>query len=80
MKYLVIEIQKTASGEIATLVTAHDTINEARSKYHTILASAAISDLPSHAAVLLEETGTSIASECYINEEEPEPNIIEEVV
>lgn len=65
MKYLVIEIQKGEDGAIANLVTAHDSLNEARSKYHSVLAAAAVSELPSHAAVLLEENGTSIASECY---------------
>lgn len=74
MKFVVIEIQKTKDGQIANLVTVHETINGAENKYHTILAAAAISGLPSHAAVILEENGNQIAHECYTTEEpEPEP-------
>lgn len=72
MKFLVIEIQKGKDGKIANLVTAHDRINDAQAKYHTILAAAAKSGLPSHAAVILEENGSEIAHECYVNEKEPE--------
>lgn len=72
MKFLVIEIQKDDRGKIANLVTAHDRINDAQAKYHTILAAAAKSGLPSHAAVILEENGSEIAHECYVNEKEPE--------
>lgn len=74
MKYVVIEIQKGEDGTIANLVTAHNNLNEAWSKYHGVLSAAAISRLPSHAAVLMEENGTPIAHECYTVEPEPEPN------
>ena len=73
MKYLVIEIQKNADGAVGNLVYAYDSINDAESKYHTVLASAAVSGLPSHAAVLLNETGFCVKHECYIVEPEPEP-------
>ena len=73
MKFLVIEIQKDKEERISNLVTSHDTINEAESKYHSILAAAAISGLPSHAAVIMEENGNPIAHECYVVEPEPAP-------
>lgn len=70
MKYVVIEIQKTAQGQIANLVTSYDTKLEAESHYHTILASAALSDLPAHGAVIIDENCVPIAWQCYTNSEE----------
>ena len=63
--FVVIEIQKNGSGEIATLVNVYDDHNTAEQKYHTILAAAAVSGLPSHAAVMLLENGQEIKHECY---------------
>lgn len=65
MKYLVIEIQTNADGTVGNIVTAHDTRNAAESAYHSVLASAAISQLPMHAASLLASDGTLIDSRCY---------------
>lgn len=67
MKYVVIEIQKTTSGAIANLVTSYDTKAEAESHYHSILASAAVSNLPSHGAVIIDENCMPIAWQCYTN-------------
>lgn len=64
--FLVIEIQKGDS--IANIVTTYDTINEAENKYHTILASAAVSAVPKHSAVMLDENGDFIKSECFEHE------------
>lgn len=72
MNYIVIEIQKDKSDKIATLVTTHADIQDARAKYHTVLAAAAKSGLPLHGALILEENGAQVARECY--EIEPEPN------
>lgn len=38
--YIVIELQKNGD-QVANIVTAHETENDAYSKYHTILAAAA---------------------------------------
>lgn len=67
MKYVVIEIQKTTSGAIANLVTSYDTKAEAESHYHTILAAAALSNLPSHGAVIIDENCVPIAWQAYTN-------------
>lgn len=69
MKYIVVEIQKTAQGQIANLVTAYDTKKEAESHYHTVLAAAALSDLPAHGAVIIDENCMPIAWQCYTNNE-----------
>lgn len=65
MKYLVIELQTAADGSVANLVTAHDTRNAAESKYHHVLAAAAVSNLPVHAAVLIASDGGFIAAQSY---------------
>ena len=65
MKYVVIEMQTAADGTVGNLVTAYDTRNAAESGYHSVLAAAAISALPQHAAALLTSTGTLIDSRCY---------------
>ena len=66
MKYIVMEIQN--SGSVATLVTQHDTKNDAEAKFHAVLAAAAISSVPVHSAVLLTDEGVWLRSECYKHE------------
>lgn len=53
MKYLVIEIQTNTDGSVGNIVTAYDDRNTAESAYHGILASAAVSSLPCHAAMIV---------------------------
>lgn len=65
MKYIVIEMQKNAEGQVANLVTAHDTLAEAESKFYTILASAAINDVPVHSAIIVSEEGFPVKHQCY---------------
>lgn len=85
MKYLVVEIQKFETGAMSTPTWAYDELNAAQSKYHSVLAAAAISKLPCHSAVLMNETGFCIAHECFTHvepepEPEPEPEAEEEEV
>ena len=67
MKYIVIELQ-VQDGTVANIVTAHDNLQQARAKYHSVLSAAAVSGLDSHAAVLMEESGAVVAHECYTKE------------
>lgn len=60
MNYIVVEIQRTEAGGIATLVDSYADYNTAAQKYHTILAAAAVSSLPQHGAVLMDYTGATI--------------------
>lgn len=73
MKYIVIEIQKSAEGVVGNFVFSFDTIAAAESKYHAILSAAAVSGLPCHAAVLMNETGYCVKHECFTVTPEPEP-------
>lgn len=61
--YIVLEIQKNSTA--STIVNTYETLNEAENKYHTILAYAAISNVPKHSAVLLTEEGDYIKHECF---------------
>lgn len=65
MKYIVLELQTDAAGNVANIVTKHNTLNEAESKFHTILAAAAVSSVPAHAAVILSEEGDTFGAKCY---------------
>lgn len=66
MKYIVIEIQKAADGTVSIPpVATYDSFFEAISRYHTILAAAAISAVPVHTAVILNEVGQVIAMDSY---------------
>ncbi len=72
-QYYIIEIQKYEDGTYGNIVhSAYDenpTIArlQAESKYHQVLASAAISTLPSHSATLLTCDGRLIMNQCYIH-------------
>ena len=69
-KYLVIEIQTNEGGAVGNFVFAFDTWNEAQSKYHSVLAAAAVSGLPVHAAMLVDNHGGLLESMAYEQREE----------
>ena len=64
--YIVLEIQ--TSTTVATLVNSYEDRNQAESKYHQILTAAALSSVPKHSAVLMDDEGRTIKSETYIHE------------
>ena len=66
--YIVIELQTINDSQVANVVTAYTEQKVAEQKYHTILAAAAVSSLPCHAAVMLDEKGRMIKSEYYTHE------------
>ena len=65
MKYVVIEVQVQQDGTVACLSTVHDTIEEARQKYHQVLSFAAVSQLAQHSCTLMNQMGAVEISECY---------------
>lgn len=66
--YIVIEIQTAANGLVSTIVTQHSDANDAYAQFHSILAAAAVSELPQHAAVILYNNGNMVRSEHYTHE------------
>lgn len=66
--YIVIELQTINESQVANIVNTYTEQKVAEQKYHTILAAAAVSALPCHAAVMLDEKGRMIKSEYYTHE------------
>ena len=69
--YIVIELQKNGD-DVASIVVKKDTINEALSLYHSVLAAAAISQVEAHSAVILNDEGKFIKNECFYHTSEAE--------
>ena len=66
--YIILELQ--ANDNWTTVVTPIQTAeekNEAMSKYHGILFSAAISSVPCHTAMVIDERGQCLARETYVH-------------
>lgn len=66
--YIVLEIQTSTS--VATIVDSYSDRNQAESKYHQILMAAALSSIPKHSAVLMDDVGETIKMDSYIHETE----------
>lgn len=66
--YIVMELQKNADGHVSNIVTEHESLALAESKYFTVLASAAVSRVPVHSAVLVSEEGFPVKHQCYRHE------------
>lgn len=73
--YIVIEIQTNSEGVVSTLVYQYDNLNSAESKFHTVLASASVSNVPVHSAVIMTNKGVTIRTESY-NHGENEPIVM----
>lgn len=65
MQFVTIEIQTMDGGAVGVLATAYPDQLQAESAYHSVLAAAALSDLPCHAAVLMTADGTLLDSQHY---------------
>lgn len=63
--FVVVELQTNTDGTLGNLVYAYANRDEAEQKYHLILAAAAVSSLPVHAAVMLNNDGHSLMHQCY---------------
>ena len=63
--YIVIELQKNAEGHVSNIVTEHNTQEEAESKFYSIMAFAAVSEIPVHSATILREDGHPVMYKSY---------------
>ena len=75
--FIVIELQ-TNAGQTANIVRAYATQQEAEACYHSILATAAISNVEIHSAVILSEEGFPLRHECYKHASIPNVEHIDE--
>ena len=77
-QYYILEIQKYLNGEFGHIVhfaydeNATKARLKAESKYHEVLAAAAVSELPQHSATLITCDGRVIMNQCYVHEDEQE--------
>ena len=79
MNFIVTEIQ-TSNGVSSVLTSTHADLQEAYSKYYTILGFAAVSNIECHAASLMTETGEHIKHDVFRHEvPKPEP-VVEEPI
>ena len=81
-QFYIIEIQQYTNGEFGHIVhfaydeNATKARLKAEAKYHEVLASAAVSELPQHSATLLTSDGRAIMNQCYKHEVvQPEPEV-----
>lgn len=65
MHYIVTEIQTLANGQVASANFAFDTESAALAKYYTLLAGAAVSNLPCHAVTMYTSEGFHLHKECF---------------
>lgn len=72
-QFYIVEVQQYANGEFGHLVHyAYDEdADKARlkgeSKYHEVLAAAAVSELPTHAAIMFSTEGYPVMHQCYMH-------------
>ena len=70
-QFYIVEVQQYANGEYGHIVHyVFDADQEkarlkGESKYHEVLAAAAVSDLPSHAAIMFSTDGFPLMHQCY---------------
>ena len=57
--FVVIELQKNGD-QMGNIVTAHETLQDAQHKFHTVAAAAAISNVEKHSVILLNDEGFPI--------------------
>lgn len=68
--YIVVEIQLSSEGSVSIPpVSSYENRNAAESKYHTVLATAAISSLPKHGAIMFDENCQPLLWHVYEHEE-----------
>lgn len=65
-KYIVMEIQKFADGSIAVPpINTYDSFFDAASRYHSVLSVAAVSEVPVHSAVMLNDVGQEVRFDTF---------------
>ena len=63
--YMVLEFQKQDDKTLAGLITTYETKSKAEEKYHTILSFAAVSEIPKHGAIIIDENGMIVKEDIY---------------
>ena len=73
--FIILEFQTTDGKTSVLTPIKKPTLNEAESVYHQILASAAISSVEHHTAMVIDDEGVVFDNKCYHHgQEEDEPS------
>ena len=78
-QYYVVEIQQYANGDYGHIVhwafdaDADKARLKGEAKFHEVLAAAAVSELPSHSAIMFNTDGFPIMHQCYKHAVAPQP-------
>ena len=78
-QYYVVEIQQYANGDYGHIVhwafdaNADKARLKGEAKFHEVLAAAAVSELPSHSAIMFSTDGFPIMHQCYKHPAAPAP-------
>lgn len=70
--YTIIELQSTNGTTVVVPPVSFNNLNEAYQKFYMALAAAAVSAVPTHAVVMLNEKGEFIRSEYFEHNTETE--------
>ena len=73
MTYIIIEMQTNAGSTAVVTPATYTDRNQAENAYHYALASAAVSNVETHAVSMLTEDGRVVRQECY-RHPAPTPN------
>ena len=65
--FIVLELQATADS-VSHIFSTFDSVEEAESHWHSVLAAAAVSTVPAHSALLMTADGQVLRSETYHHE------------
>jgi hypothetical protein len=68
--YYIIETQTNEQGQGAHIVQQADTRQSAFSKYHQVLASAAVSAVAKHGCIIINDQAQPVAYTCYKHPDE----------
>ena len=76
-KYITLEIQHFADGNVAVLPTKYDTRNDAEAKFYTLCAAGCHTELPLYTLMVMTTEGFVLDQKVFKNEVQPEPELVQ---
>lgn len=62
--YIIIELQTDSEGNVGNIITSFESRSDAENKYHVAAAYAAVSSVPVHAVIFIDNRGKQIEPPC----------------
>ena len=72
-RYITLEIQHFADGNVAVLPTKYDTRNDAEAKFYTLCAAGCHTELPLYTVMVMTTEGFVLDQKVFKNVVKPEP-------